>query len=560
VASDGTVLLAGIDADDTVTLTFSENTNQPAVAPGNIDTLMALSGAHSWLDGGGAFTSAVWSSASVLVVMMQAVTSPPTITVGDSITLGAAVTDGAGNPAATVAFSALSGSFSMPDVTPPAITAVITRDTNGDGFIDRLEVTFSEPVSWASVVAGRWHVSSGTISGVQDNGAPNDPVIWVNLADGVLDTGALPALTADAGALKDLAGNDNTPQSMTPSDGAPPVLLVSLAVVGERTVALKFSEPVSGGTGAPLAVGDFTCSGATISYLTPIDLSGNRSREVFLSLASPLTSGDVILPQMVSVPAGIRDAAGSLVVPAAHRVSDLYLGLVNPVWASDGGTGPAMKDFTGSGRLGDRDITLQAFNGSGSAALLRYDVNVPAGGKTNGLWLPQWKGGLVSTADTGAKSLGAAAVAGSLYNYLVPGTDVKSGDRFEFLFEIGGIYAARVINGKDPRTVAPWTFTVQDVVRQRGGVTIMNNVISPRFGDVTTIAYSVHERGSVTILVSDMQGNIVNVLQNGVQGPGDWSATWNGRNRGGRAVAPGLYFVKITGPGFDEVRKVIVTN
>ena len=294
--------------------------------------------------------------------------------------------------------------------------------------------------------------------------------------------------------------------------------------------------------------------------MTPIDLSGNLSREVFLSLASPLTAGDVVLPQMVAAPAPVRDAAGNFVIPPAHRVTDVYLGLVEPVWASDGGTGPAMKDFTGSGRLGARDITLQAYNGSGSAALLCYDVNVPVGDKTNGMWLPQWKGGLVSTADTGAKSLGAATVVGALYSYLVPGTDVKSGDRFEFLFEVGGMYAARVINLKDPRTVAPWTFTVQDIVRQRGGVTIMNNVISPRFKDVTTIVYSLRERGSVTILVSDMQGNIVNVLQRGTQDPGDWAATWDGKNRGGRAVAPGLYFVKITGPGFDEVRKVLVTK
>jgi hypothetical protein len=313
----------------------------------------------------------------------------------------------------------------------------------------------------------------------------------------------------------------------------------------------------------PLGVADFSYSdtGNAIGYLSPIDLSGTLSREVFITMANPLTAADVVLPQTVAAVVGrVRDAASNFMAVATHRVTDVYLGLVEPVWASDGGTGAALKDFAGRGRLADKDITLQANNGSGSAALLRYDVNVPAADKANGMWLPQWKGGLVSTAHAGAKSLGAASVAGTLYTYLVPGTDVKSGDRFEFLFEVGGIYAARVINRKDPRTVAPWTFTVQDTVRQRGGVTIMNNVISPRFQDVTTIVYTLRERGSVTILVSDMEGNIVNVFQPGVQDPGDWSATWDGRNRGGRAVAPGLYFVKITGPGFDEVRKVLVTN
>ena len=49
-------------------------------------------------------------------------------------------------------------------------------------------------------------------------------------------------------------------------------------------------------------------------------------------------------------------------------------------------------------------------------------------------------------------------------------------------------------------------------------------------------------------------------LQRGTQDAGDWAVTWDGRNRGGRAVAPGLYFVRIAGPGIDQVRTVLVTK
>ena len=95
VASDATVVQTGIDADDTVTLTFSEATNQPAINAGNINAVLGLSGGHSWLDGAGGISSAVWSTASSLVVTLRDTTSDPTVAVGDSITLnGTTITDG----------------------------------------------------------------------------------------------------------------------------------------------------------------------------------------------------------------------------------------------------------------------------------------------------------------------------------------------------------------------------------------------------------------------------------------------------------------------------------
>ncbi len=108
--------------------------------------------------------------------------------------------------------------------------------------------------------------------------------------------------------------------------------------------------------------------------------------------------------------------------------------------------------------------------------------------------------------------------------------------------------------------MAPWSFLVQDVVQQRGSVTIMSNVINPKFLDVTTIVYTLAQRGNVTVLVSDAAGSIIAVLQRGAQDPGSYAVTWDGKNRAGRNVAPGLYFVRLTGPGFDQTRKVLVTN
>jgi flagellar hook assembly protein FlgD len=91
-------------------------------------------------------------------------------------------------------------------------------------------------------------------------------------------------------------------------------------------------------------------------------------------------------------------------------------------------------------------------------------------------------------------------------------------------------------------------------------VTILHNVINPLRGEKTNLHYVVDKPGYVTITVFDLSGDIVNVLYRGQQAAGQYSTSWDGRNRGGRIVARGLYFVRVVGPGFDEMRKVLVVK
>jgi hypothetical protein len=35
---------------------------------------------------------------------------------------------------------------------------------------------------------------------------------------------------------------------------------------------------------------------------------------------------------------------------------------------------------------------------------------------------------------------------------------------------------------------------------------------------------------------------------------------WDGRNRGGRDVARGIYFIKVVAPGVEETRKVLIVK
>ena len=87
-----------------------------------------------------------------------------------------------------------------------------------------------------------------------------------------------------------------------------------------------------------------------------------------------------------------------------------------------------------------------------------------------------------------------------------------------------------------------------------------NNVINPLRGETAKVTYSIPQTGMVTINVFDLKGDIVDVLYRGQRTAGEYSTSWDGRNRGNRVVARGVYFIKIVGPGISEIRKVLVVK
>ena len=185
-ASDGTVILVGIDSDDTVTLTFSENTNKPAISAANINTVLALNNGHSWLDGAGAIGSAVWNAAgNILTITLSTAPSLPTVAVGDTITLGGGVvSDGGANGSSTVAFSAIGGTFSA-DTTPPTILARETADLNGDGFIDAIASGVERADVGLPGHPGQLHIlGRGGATGFITGGTANDAEIFITSPPG----------------------------------------------------------------------------------------------------------------------------------------------------------------------------------------------------------------------------------------------------------------------------------------------------------------------------------------------------------------------------------------
>lgn len=93
-------------AGDTVTITFNQNTNKPAITAANLNTWLKLSNSHSW-GSGSSFATVVWTADYVLTTTYSSFTGT-TIAAGDIITVNASanIKD---NAATTSASTSVSG-------------------------------------------------------------------------------------------------------------------------------------------------------------------------------------------------------------------------------------------------------------------------------------------------------------------------------------------------------------------------------------------------------------------------------------------------------------------
>jgi len=426
----------------------------------------------------------------------------------------------------------------------------------------------------------------------------------------------------------------------TPDDGARPVIAYTLAVANQSKAYLHFSEPVYSQNTATgqITDTDFDDSGGRTFSLEAQELTGDGAHAAMLTFNAPVLSEAEVLPGGLGVfarsaevwdppysvdpgtyhnPPGFVNLTGdnflaavgspnesmlnSTSTPAVanHPVTDVGLGLVEPVYALSvgpttaidpvrGGAGRITR-FDGSAWLQDRNTQLQAniqglLDGglAGPTMDLYFDVN-PGVGLAPGdptflqrLWIPNAASTLFGSVPPGPDRLNNGKPARQspqltsvdpLRDYEIDSTDseIRDGADLEFLFlvDTGAGYLfplARVDDPLDPRTARPWSWKVRDLRAQRGEVTILNNVINPLRGEKTGLYYSLSNAGYVTITVFDLKGDIVNVLYRGQRAAGEYSTTWDGRNRGGRVVARGLYFIKVVGPDVNEIRKVLVVK
>jgi hypothetical protein len=203
---------------------------------------------------GGSLSSVSVSGAVATLTLTEGAGAPDTsvgsFTVAMTTNAGG-IRDVAGNQAPSFAATAPA------DKAAPALTSLQMFDTNTNGKVDQVKVTFSEALAAYTAGTAPWTLaavpSSGTLSSVSISGA----VATLTLTEGAgapdTSVGSFTvALAANAGGIRDAAGNQASFAATAPADKAAPVLVSATSGGGTAglmetgdTMTLTFSEPLA---------------------------------------------------------------------------------------------------------------------------------------------------------------------------------------------------------------------------------------------------------------------------------------------------------------------------
>ncbi|MDY6031042.1 MAG: FlgD immunoglobulin-like domain containing protein, partial [Treponemataceae bacterium] len=329
---------------------------------------------------------------------------------------------------------------------------------------------------------------------------------------------------------------------------------------------------------------------------------GIRVKQPTTTSQDPITGLSVFVPK-------IFDSSGLNYADAGdkHTFSDFGVNVIEPLYAYDNEnkilsegairSGQwAVRDFSGTddntGRIyADSDITLASETISNLPITMFIDVNPVNSSVSNvynentnsgsTLWLPTIVSSIATGANSKAKELTETVsnTNPSIRTFEIPNSPDNAecfgwgdGSKVEFMFRYGDanlidsdldgnpdfpLYLFRLVDDDDLGTFDVWHFTLSNYDKQRGGVTILNNVINVTEGEKTVIEVEMPTDGVLSVQVLTLDGNVITNLQRGSATAGTHYYSWNGTNRGGNKVARGLYFVRVVGPGIDETRKVM---
>ncbi len=414
---------------------------------------------------------------------------------------------------------------------------------------------------------------------------------------------------ANTGYITDLAGNIMPYFSkITCVDRTAPRITFSLAGANRNDLYVLFSKSIEYTNLSELAPGLTVTLGGTEVALSGTPESKSANNRAFLyhlgskvratDLVNASSSivirgtGNIIIDPVTTLPSETSyfvDAMGNYaVVGDTHRLTDIGIGLTEILYGSDGVNEPGLlggqkgalrsESFDGTGRLLDKDITIATWINLPTAPdslALYYDVSPSADtmpksfndatGSSLALWLPSVLPGFNLSGNQEARNLSPTVITDSarlFRNFLIPESDseIVPGSKVELVMQYEGLFCARLTDQNDITSLAPWSFVVAETRHQRGGVTILNNVIDSNKREKTIVQVEVPKAGNVVIQVFTLDGNIVKVLERGRKGGGTYSYYWDGTNGAGNPVARGIYFIRVVGPDMDEIRKVLVVK
>jgi hypothetical protein len=93
-----------------------------------------------------------------------------------------------------------------------------------------------------------------------------------------------------------------------------------------------------------------------------------------------------------------------------------------------------------------------------------------------------------------------------------------------------------------------------------GTVIIRSNIINPKRNEITTLNVRLDRSAKLNITVYDLAGDPVHVLFNRTAAAGMSEVIWDGKNRRGNAVVPGVYYVVVRIEKERHIHKVLVVR
>jgi hypothetical protein len=78
------------------------------------------------------------------------------------------------------------------------------------------------------------------------------------------------------------------------------------------------------------------------------------------------------------------------------------------------------------------------------------------------------------------------------------------------------------------------------------------------FNPNTTIMYQIAKKNHVSLVIYNLKGEVVKILEDEIKPPGKYFVKWSGRNKWDYDVASGIYFFKIKTGSFSKVNKMML--
>ncbi|HKW12846.1 MAG TPA: T9SS type A sorting domain-containing protein [Candidatus Krumholzibacteria bacterium] len=107
-------------------------------------------------------------------------------------------------------------------------------------------------------------------------------------------------------------------------------------------------------------------------------------------------------------------------------------------------------------------------------------------------------------------------------------------------------------------------------------ITFMGNILGPTIGagpalknslsqnypnpfnPQTSIAFTIKDRGAVSLKVYNVNGELVRTLANDSRAAGSYTLVWDGHNDAGQPVSSGVYFYKLVTNNFSQTKKMVL--